>query len=356
LPQNAAWALAKNAAIVPILLVKYPPGHGYWPYLDSLVADLRAKNCNGVQEKMTDVANNIKKFEAAVSELEIARLLAAKGKKVSLLPDSFLPSKSPDILVADSNGESYVEVTRFSDDDASGLIIDELRRLLDDPSRRYRVDVSLPEDLSMPVTDHAERQLKEEKARQVVEKFRQELGNKSLTKLPVDISVDGVTFRLSPSTSGGGYPGVIHHSLIVVPSGKYVDRIRYLVTWKAEKRVSWTGVHLKKPYVVAIDCEQAYVDEEDVVEAVLGSRTIEHIMPPREVMEAADRNWRSYLEEVHMIPKDRTYFMSYGVFLSKSICKHVSGVLFRREQKAWFVPNPFASDEINDSRLVNFLA
>lgn len=134
-----------------------------------------------------------------------------------------------------------------------------------------------------------------------------------------------------------------------------MSRIRYLVTSKAAKRQSWTDDHLKKWYFIAIDTEQAYLKEDDVIRAVLGHTITEHIIPLREVEEAAEKCWRPFLERTNLISKDRTYLATKGVFLSDVICTNVSGLIVRKDQHVWFVPNPFAADEINDPKLMTYL-
>ena len=99
-----------------ILLSKFPYGHSYWSYLDDLVSELVQAKCKGIQEKIADV-DNYHKFMSAESELEIARVLSGKGKQVELLPDAYLTGPSPDLLVTDSIGQAYVEVTRFNEDE-----------------------------------------------------------------------------------------------------------------------------------------------------------------------------------------------------------------------------------------------
>jgi hypothetical protein len=352
LPPSISWALQKNPNILPILLAKYPYGHTYWNYLDGLVSSLLNAQCKGIQEKFADVDNS-NKLESACSELEIAKLLIAKGKQVQLLPDSYMVGPSPDLLVTDPNGQAYVEVTRFNEDELVAIIVEELRQFLRQQSTPYRVDVSIPDELSIPAAGYRSMQAKNDKAKSVMEKFKQTFSSSGTP--PSEIIAEDVTFTVSKSSQSQGGPSFINSAVIIVPSYRYVDRVRYLVTWKARKRESWTGDHLKKWYFIAIDTEHVYLDEEDVIQAVLGHRVTEHIIPLPEVEEAAKKSWRSFLEKQNLISKDRTYLASRGVFLSDPVSKNVSGLIVRKDQNAWFVPNPFAADEINDSRLATYV-
>jgi hypothetical protein len=351
LPGNIAWALQKNRHIT-LLLEKYPYGHWYWNYLDELVSDLLNAKCKGIQDKFADV-DNPDKLESACSELEIARLLCAKGKQVELLPDLYMAGPSPDLLVTDSNGQAYVEVTRFNEDELRTIIVEELRKFLKGQSIAYRVDVSIPDELSLPATHWRSMEAKKKTAETLMEEFKQAFFSSGTP--PPEIVAKGVTFAVSKSGQSQGGPGLIKSAVIVVPSHQYVDRIRYLVTWKAAKRESWTGHHRKKWYFIAIDTEQKNLQEDDVFQAVLGHRVTEHIHPEPMIQEAAKKNWGRFLEQVHLIPKDWTYFGTLGVFLSDPVCKNVSGLIVKKHQNVWFVPNPFAADEINDSRLAAYV-
>jgi hypothetical protein len=352
LPPSISWALQKNPNILPILLTKYPYGHTYWNYLDGLVSSLLNAQCKGIQEKFADVDNS-NKFESACSELEIARLLIAKGKQVQLLPDSYMVGPSPDLLATDPNGQAYVEVTRFNEDELVEIIIEDLRQFLRQQPTPYQVDVSIPDDLSVPATGYRLMQAKKDRAKDAMDKFKQTFTSSGTP--PSEIIAEDITFTVTKSTRKQGGPGFINSAVIIVPSHQYVDRIRYLVTWKARKRESWTGDHLKKWYFIAIDTKHVYLEEDDPIKAVLGYTVTERIFPEPEVNEAARKGWGSFLEQVHLIPKDRTYFASRGVFLSNPICKNVNGLIVRKDQNAWFVPNPFAADEINDSRLATYI-
>jgi len=361
LPHNINWALSSNPDIAGILLVRHPRDHEYWAYLDTLIDTLRVARCSNIQRKFVDVANNLIKFESTISELEIARLLSHKGKEVELLPDSFLATKSPDMIVKDANGEYYVEVMRLSDDEASEIIFDGIRSSISNLDRPVYVDVNLPEDLSLPVTLHNERRLKEDKARRVIQQFNKQIATANLGKLPTAISIEGVIFELieSPSKSG---PRLLKSQWIAVPLGKYVERIRYITTLKAQKRSSWVEDHLNKKYIIAVDCEQRMLDKAYVDEALLGFTTtyLPDMAPkasvPTKITLAEGKGWSSFLKKVHLIPTANTIFTSYGAFLTDPICKHVSGVLVRMGSRdPYFLPNPFAEPAINDPRLVNFI-
>jgi hypothetical protein len=362
---NISWALARNPVISRILMTKYPPNHGYWKHLDDLVTDLRSAGCKGIQEKIVDVANNPSKFESTVSEFEIARQFTRKAKKVEMLTDDFLPGKSPDMHVVDTNGEYYVEVVRFSEDEGLSIILNELRRMLHDHSKSFQVDVTLSSELSIPVVGHTDRAAKDAKTKSIMTKFETELVGTSDADLPKEVVIDEVKFEIVKSRTGTGFPGFINGQAIEVPSDKFVQRIRYLVAdpkfGKALKRVKWTGDHLKKRYLVAIDCEQD-VDEEDLIEALLGRRKTlllksPIVKVPSEIAGAAANSWKRFLEEVHMLPKGQMIFSSYGVYLTDSICRNVSGVVVyvRLGEELLFIPNPFADSIINDSNLVNFI-
>jgi hypothetical protein len=320
---NLSWAFSGNKEILGVLMGKYPPNHNYWKYLNELVSDLKAAGCKGIPEKMADTANNSSKFSAAVSELEIARVLIQHKKSAELLPDGYMGKDttgnlipSPDISVQDETGDYYVEVSMFSDDETSGFIIDELRSFLADSKPHCRVDVSLPRALSIPASRHDDREVKYAKIREVVEKFKEGFARADRSKLPLQITVDDVVFDVSPSNLNVGYPGLINTDAFVVPTKKFVGIIRERVTEKAEKRSKWTGDNLRKRYIIAIDSDLHFMDDDELSKALIDP---------------------------------------CGCFITDSLTSNVSGVLLRVGSKVWFVPNPFADAQINDPNLVRFL-
>ncbi len=308
---------------------------------------------------------NLQKFESTVSELRVALLLCKRSKQVMLLPDNYLPGKSPDMLVQDALGESYVEVVRFSNDDVIDTIFGRLTKYLDDSLKPYRIDVSLSADLSTPVVGHVERRASLTKTEVIVGKFNETIESIDIPILPTDVVIDLVKFTISRSPIGKGFVGTIGTPGITLPMGAFSSRIRFLVAdpvhGKAAKRKTWTGSHLLKYYMIAIVVEQPFFDEESALEALLGSRVHHTYSRPEtpihpEVEKATNRGWKSYLERVHLLPTQQSIFSSYGIYLTDPICKNVSGtIVLTNSDAVLFVPNPFASEEINDSRLASFV-
>jgi len=368
--RNLAWGLSKNREIMDALKTKYPPHHGYWDYLNKLISGLRKGKCEGIQEKLRNVANNPNKFKSAVSELEIARVLIQHNKSVKLLPDAYMGRDasgndipSPDILVRDNTGDFYVEVNMFSDDETSGLIVDELRPFLANSSPPCRVDVSLPQDLSLPANSRDERALKYAEAQQILDDFKPRFCSANLNKLPTQITVDGVVFDIFPSGLGKGYPGMVNTDLFQVPVQQLIQIIQYRVNEKAKKRLKWTGHNLSVRYIVAVDCDQITVNDFELYPALIGSghcyqpplRIPRRPIPPM-ITNAANSGWRTFLESVHLIPLGQTIIDPYGCYLTDPLMAHLSGVLFRVGSNLCFVPNPFADPQINDPKLQQFLA
>jgi len=262
----------------------------------------------------------------------------------------------------DATGDYYVEVSMFSDDESSGLIIDELREFLANSTPRCRVDVTLPRALSMPASSHDDREVKYAKIREVVEKFKQRFAQANRKQLPLPITVDDVVFDVSASGLNVGYPGLINTDAFEVPTQEFVKIIRYRVGEKAKKRSKWTGDDLRKRYIIAIDSDQIFMDEDELSEALIGSGHC--YQPPLKIPKrpifpmittATSSGWRAFLEKVHLIPLAQSIIDPYGCFITDSLTSNVSGVLLRVGSKVWFVPNPFADAQINDPNLVRFL-
>lgn len=333
--------------------------------MDELVDFLRSRSVGRVQEKIAD-ANHLDKFYSIVSELEFARVLAGKGKDVTLLTDDFFENRtSPDMLVTDSSREAYVEVKRLTEGPASHMIVDFLRSYLNHPGRRYRVDISLNEELSIPVTKRDEREAREKIAQSVIERFPSIFGAADLTSLPISFEIDGIRFEVHPTKLQRGYPGITQTPVFEVPTEKWSEKLAEDVSEKAKKRQAWTGEHLRKYYFVAVDCEQKYLDEDYVDLSLIGSTVTQWGNMPlptinlgTDIQHAIKRGWKTFLEKKRIVPSGTTYLdpAKKGVLLTDPVTRNVSAVIARfAKGTAYLLPNPFAFDQINDAGIQAYL-
>jgi len=115
---------------------------------------------------------------------------------------------------------------------------------------------------------------------------------------------------------------------------------------------------------VAIDCKEAiFIDKMDMLCALIGYAT--HVMEPlpmppvaipREVKQVEKRGWRQFLLDTYIIPHDHVFLNENdrGFYFTEE-SRQISGVLTRFFNGSfWFIPNPFAADEINNSEILNF--
>lgn len=314
---NLSWALIDNLYLKNVIFEEYKHNSRYLFYINDLISELISYKCEGIQEKLKDV-KTLKKFSSILSELEFA-LLIAKNKEINelkLLPDDYLPSKSPDILFRDELITYYVEVTRVNENPhIRDRISSRLREIL--KSHPYRVDVSLNTELSIPKMKRIERHIQKdlvEKSLDTFEDIFKEKLTKNTFQTPSDvIDTESLTFTIERTDSGKGYPRFISSDYIEVPTDVLCDYIKERLIEKATKRNSFGDEHRKAHYIIALDCCEPSIDEIDI----------------------------------NKLLYDRTE----GIFLSETEMKNVSGVLFRGKwDKITFYPNPFCDAEINDPK------
>lgn len=355
------WALVFNKSLKGLLLDVYKYDKKYLQYLDKLIAELRCGRCHGIRKKLKDV--NLEKLPSIISELEIAKFLINQNKSVWLLPDNYMRGRqSPDIFSSNDELEVYIEVKRFAEDETIYYVLKELRSFLGQTNSCFRVDVKLGKDLSMLAIKWNERKKKREIVEKCLDEFKRRFIQTDLSHLPVQIKTGKAIFKIRKSGLKRGYPGIIWTDLIEVPTEKCVEKIRMDVKEKALKRTSWEGAHLKKFYVVAIDFKETwFIDEMDVYDALIGRSTqvmgpcpMPPVAIPRKVKQAEKRGWRQFLLDRYIIPHDRV-FLDYRGFYFTRESRQISGVLARFFNNQFhFIPNPFASDEINDPKILNF--
>ncbi|CAG1002865.1 hypothetical protein METP3_03474 [Methanosarcinales archaeon] len=67
----------------------------------------------------------------------------------------------------------------------------------------------------------------------------------------------------------------------------------------------------------------------------------------KEIEKARKDGWEKLLTKEGLVPTDYTYLIKEGIFISEPKMKNVSGVIFRKYNKVFYFPNPFACNEIN---------
>lgn len=273
---------------------------------------------------------------------------------------------SPDMLVIDSACEAYIEVKRLTEGRVGYMITDFLESYLNHPGRRYCVNVTLNEELSIPVTKCEEREARQKIAQRIIERFPSMFEAADLTSLPVSFEIDRVRFEVHPTRKlHRGYPGIRRTPVFSEPTEKWAEKLAEDVCEKAKKRQAWTGEHLRKNYLVAVDCEQPYLNEDYVDLSLIGSTVPQRGNMPlptislgADVQHAIKRGWKTFLEKKYIVSSGTTHLdpAKKGVFLTEPVTKNVSAVIARfAKGTVYLLPNPFAFDEINDVGIQAYL-
>jgi len=362
---NLNWTLETNPHnLKGKLLAAYRDKQEYLKYLDDLVYFLKSNSCKNIREKLND-ASEIFHFHSTASEFEIAKALVQRGKSVDFLPQTYSGMASPpDLLVVDTDTESYIEVKRLIEDPTSVRLLEFLREFLRKHGYPYRIDVQLNEPMSIPAVGSHDRQQKEEVLTKALQEFESRFTSTEFVTFPARIQTNAGIFEIHQTESGRGYPGILWHRVIDVPEDTLVQKIRQDTLEKAEKREKWEGEHLAKLYIIALDFEQLFFDRECLETALIGNRVtyasqlpLPEFSETEEVKLAKERGWGDFMHDMCIVPRDRTYLdnSKKGIFFTEPVMKNVSGVIGRFQDTLCIVPNPFASNEINDSRLVSYV-
>jgi len=375
---NLSWSLSLNTELKSKLFKTYESKHNHLLRLDSLINDLKNLPCNNIRKTIEDV-DNIYKFDSIVSELEIGKYLAGKGMNVEFLSDDYFDNKpSPDILLKNELFNSYVEVTRLSENEAIFRVIDYLRLLL--IKLPYRVDVKLKSELSLPKLRGEEREIHENLVDKSLKQFEESMNN-DISDFPFEIATDDIIFKVYQAYSG--YPGIVESEVIKVPTEKLIEYVKERLIQKAKKRDSYVGEHRNYFYFIAFDCEEKFIDEWDI-DLLLYGKTLELgsnvLNLPVEVYEkwkqtewnsivskvqndpswekivvSIENGWESFLIDKYLIPNNSICRNQNGIFISEQSMDNVSGVLFKENDEIIFYPNPFCNAEINDQEIQNIL-
>lgn len=373
---NLSWSLSLNTELKSKLFKTYKSKYNYLLRLDNLINDLKNLPCNNIRKTIEDV-DNIYKFDSIVSELEIGKYLARNGMNVEFLSDDYFDNKpSPDILWKNELFNSYVEVTRLSENETIFRVIDYLRLFL--IKLPYRVDVKLKSELSLPKLRGKEKKIHENLVDKSLKQF-EECINNDISDFPLEIVTDDIIFKVHQANSG--YPGIVESEVIKVPTEKLIEYVKERLIQKAKKRDSYVGEHRNYFYFIAFDCEEKFIDEWDI-DLLLYGKTHELgsnvLNLPVEVYEkwkqkewnsivsqvqndptwkkievAILNGWESFLIDKYLIPNNSINRNQNGIFISEQSMDNVSGVLFKENEEIIFYPNPFCNAEINDQKIQN---
>lgn len=378
---NLSWALDLNPNLKRMFIEEHGSNTDYLSDLDSLIVDLISFECNNIQEEIKDVSD-LNKLSSIISELEIARLVGNNGNNITLLPDDYFQGRSPDILCENEMINSYIEVERFNETPyISDKIVDYLRSLLSDYP--YRIDVGLKNELSIPKANREERIKQNILVDSCIEKFDSAFKNGVFYEFPFEIDTNHMIFKIYETDYGDGYPGIIDSKCIKIPTNDLCDYVKDRLIRKAKKRDDFESHHRTYPYILAFDCKQPFMDDDDIDNLLYG---IDHSIPIiplesspaekgkqiiwrdsewkkivdekeqseswTEIDNAKENGWNAFLLEKKIIPNDYTYRSEEGLFVSDPLMKNVSAVLFKDMfGNVSFFPNPFCFNEINHPNL-----
>jgi hypothetical protein len=322
-----------------------------------LAEQLRSSNCSNIQEKFADTTS-WSKLPALNSELFFANEFTKMGFSVSLIPDNTpeWPKQSPDMCVVKEGREFLIEVARISDDETISEIADSITTVVEKSS--FRVEIQYSEEFSIPVINGKEREERENLIDRFIDEFKKIIQTIDQKSLPQNRDILGckVTFTQPLYGKRGYYAGCVTGA-INIPDEKFKEEITFRVQEKAKKRMSWNETQQNKPYLVALDIQQLFMESQYLVSLLFGERCyFEPPLKPKytelpEVSEAKANGWQKLLEEVGF-SKQICPIIQPGIFITNLfISQNVTGVIARIGGEIYCLPNPFAEKAINCSDL-----
>jgi len=357
-------ALIQNQKIKEMIEEVYIENDSYLKHLDELFQELFIGNCIGIKEKMKDVSS-IEKMTSIMAEFYIGRFFLRMGFSVKFLNDDYSKNKSPDILIEKMKKRILVEVMRYGDGPVIDCLLKELREFLHE--KPYRVDIKLDEHLSLPPVGWEEIQTVESETTDSLKKFKNQFIS---SDKKYSIRTNHIEFIINPISRPDGYPGIIFHEVIGVPTEKIISQLKYHIIKKAKKKNDFDDDDRRIPYIVAIFSDLVYLDDiifkEMIYGAVMGypdqdryKKIIEKDYKEqiriyktgkewRRIEEAVNAGWHDYLWHVHLIPHDFYYVYKHGLYLSDQATNNVAGILLMTVvDRVTFFPNPFSDSEMN---------
>jgi hypothetical protein len=362
-PESLNKGLSCNSRLSQLVQENYPAG--YIRFLDKLFYDLLRGGCKGIDTKVSEVSD-LFRFQALASELELARYFVMKKWQVELLSrDVFQGRRAPDIYVVSGTKEYFVEVKSIQFDEEEYNFGTAIANILNSAGMSLMVVVKSSSRLSMPAYKYETKDQKELDAKNALVEFKSKLEGISITgKTNIRTAVADV--ELYPTKGDKSYLGISMTAVVISNHEEYLERIRYDVLQKSNKRTDWSGAELDKLYVVAIDDASIFFDPDWYNIALFGPST--EFYPPLPIPEptidakiqhALDLGWKEYLTTMRILRNNRSVIEDHerGMFYSETALKNVTAIMVRnRNNNFYLLANPFAEDRINSPNIMTEMA
>jgi hypothetical protein len=331
-----------------------------------LVEELREYGCLHIPDKFSDTPS-FSKLLSLKSEFLFATEFAKIGFNISLISDSdknwrhrknSLPS--PDFLAINGDKKVLVEVAKISDDETIQNILTRIRPFLTDTS--LYVWIVFSKELSLPVMNSQDRDIREQIINNFIEKFREILTTINQDSIPqkIDILNCQVEFHKLDMQRGNcdGMP-----TAVIIPQENLDKHIKNIIHIKAEKRTQWSNSHKQIPYLVALDIQQDAIFHMFFLQMLFGDKChYEHSLDLSEYSEstlihqAKCRGWKDLLEQVGYRPRFHDRTKENGLYFEDQVVRqNITGIIARICGQIQFIPNPFAEDSINCPELQQLL-
>jgi hypothetical protein len=230
----------------------------------------------------------------------------------------------------------------------------------------FRVRIKYSEEFSIPVVEWKERTEREKLIESFVNEFKQIIktidgdGN----SLPQTNYILDCEVEFTKSCKQQGYYAGGWTSAVTDPAKTIQPQIQKELERKANKRKKWKDLHKTFPYLVAVDIQQDFYFEDNLIPFLFGGKCYnlpDYFGNPGDpsfpkyselpiVTEAKEHGWKDFLEKVGFDPRSQSPIpINHEGILIKNVdvFKNVSGIITRIGSNFQFVPNPFAEEQIN---------
>jgi hypothetical protein len=340
-----------------------------------LAEELKNANCPNIQEKFAE-ANTWSKYLSLGSELFFAYEFVKLGYCVSLIPDNSSEwtiegknLQSPDLSVERDGQKFLVEVARIKGDETTLDIANQINPIIKKHSFPFRVHIHYSDQFSTPVISYDERNKREQLVENFVDRFRDVIKTIDSNSLPQTKNICDCEVKFSKPYDRQGYYAGCLTGIVIDPAQQITPKIKGQLKEKAQKRIKWNDPQKQLPYLVALDIQQNWFSEIELIRLLFGGLcnhgepTDPHFPVYSEssiVTKAKENGWTDFLKNVGFNPRSHSYISKAifdsqsniynperGIFINDSIFNNVTGVITRIRNNLQIVPNPFAEKSIN---------